>query len=73
MIRDHIIHNAKEIANRLHAGDIDNLPMQRGNRLACDYCEYASVCGRESDSRKLRDCPDFSREEIFAKFAEETE
>jgi len=73
LIRKHIIHNAKTVANRLHEGNIDNLPMQRGDRLACQYCEYAPVCGREPDSRKLRDCPDMSREEIFAAFAEENE
>lgn len=72
LIRNHIIYNAKTVANRLHEGDIDNLPLQRGDRLACQYCEYAPVCGREPDSRKLRDCPDMSREEIFAIFAEET-
>jgi len=66
LIRNHVIYNAEQVAQRLHSGDIDNLPMQRKNLLACEYCEYAPVCGREPDSRKLRDCPDMSREEAFA-------
>ena len=73
LIRKHIIYNAKTVAERLHQGEIDNLPMQRPDRFACNYCEYASVCGREPDSLKLRDCPNLSREEVFAEFAKENQ
>ena len=37
------------MADDLLAGDIRALPLQRGVRLPCDYCDYRAVCGREAD------------------------
>lgn len=73
LIRRHIVKNAKTIAEQLRGGGIDNLPMSRPDRFACDYCEYAAVCGREQDSSKQRDCPNLSREEIFRLLEQEEE
>lgn len=69
LIRSHVLQNAGRVADALCAGTIDNLPLARPGRLACDYCEYAAVCGREPDSRKLRDGPNVSREEVFERMA----
>ena len=33
----------------LLAGDIAALPLQRGEHLPCEYCDYRAVCGREPD------------------------
>ena len=65
MLRQFLMKNASEMAQALHRGQIDNLPIFRSGELGCRYCEFAAVCGREPDSKKQRDCPDLSREEIF--------
>ncbi len=33
----------------LLAGDIAALPLQRGEHLPCEYCDYRAVCGREPE------------------------
>ena len=38
------------MADRLMAGDIAALPLQRGDKTPCTYCDYGAVCGREEDS-----------------------
>ncbi|MBQ9859427.1 MAG: PD-(D/E)XK nuclease family protein [Clostridia bacterium] len=38
------------MAERLLAGDIDALPLQRGDKTPCEYCDYQAVCGRDSDA-----------------------
>ncbi|MEI6579797.1 MAG: PD-(D/E)XK nuclease family protein, partial [Eubacteriales bacterium] len=38
-----------EMAKALHGGEIPALPVtDSGYKTACDYCDYKSVCGRES-------------------------
>ncbi len=70
MLRQFLMKNASEMAQALHHGQIDNLPIFRSGELGCRYCEFAAVCGREPDSKKQRDCPDLSREEIFRRMGQ---
>lgn len=41
----HTQHKAAEFAQRIAGGDIGVRPVRQGNWCACQYCEYASVCG----------------------------
>ena len=38
------------MADRLMAGDIEAMPLQRGDKVPCTYCDYRAVCGRDEDS-----------------------
>ncbi len=42
----------REMAGALHDGQIPALPVSapHGGKSVCDYCDYKSVCGHESDS-----------------------
>ncbi len=38
------------MAESLLAGDIDAMPLQRGDHTPCSYCDYRAVCGRDADA-----------------------
>lgn len=38
------------MARRLLAGEIEALPLLRGEKSPCTYCDYKAVCGRDEDS-----------------------
>jgi len=72
ILRDYVIHKSKDMADRLHHGDIDDIPLlSKEGRLACEYCEYQAVCGHEEDSIKRRETPNFERDEVLEKMQTE--
>ncbi len=63
----------KEFGKRILAGDIEINPYEFGDRGACTYCAYKSICGydekiRGFSKRKL----DMSKDEAMARIVEET-
>jgi len=38
-----------DMAVELHQGEIAAYPLAEGEKLPCDYCDYRTVCGRESE------------------------
>ena len=42
----------KTLGMDIHAGKIGVLPVDEGGRTACEYCDYAAVCLRESGGPK---------------------
>lgn len=38
-----------QMGETLMQGDIAALPLQNGERLPCEYCDYRAVCGREAE------------------------
>ncbi len=46
-IRGHIEKTISEMASALYEGRTPALPIREGQRLQCDFCEYASVCRRD--------------------------
>lgn len=68
-------HKIKELGLQILDGDIEIMPYQAGNKTACDYCTYRSVCGFDLKSpgftyRKLKQ---FSDKEIWDKIIREEE
>ncbi len=71
ILRDYVVQKAKEMAEQLHGGRVDNIPLlSKEGRLVCEYCEYQAVCGHEKDSSKRREAADLPREEILKKMQE---
>ena len=64
-LRGFVRNKLKAAGQRITGGDISVRPYKQGNRSACDYCPYHSVCGfdkkisgygyRKLDNRKPED------------------
>lgn len=44
-LKDYVNSKVKNIATDILEGDISINPYKRGEKKACDYCKYSSVCG----------------------------
>ena len=64
LIRGHIEHTLRQLADTLHRGDIAALPLRHGQFLLCDYCDYRRVCMREDDD-PARSCPKIKTDKLF--------
>lgn len=65
-IRRHIDQLVIEMARSLYRGEIDAVPLCKGQRRPCDWCDYRCVCGHESGrGEKAVAAPDhvFERDE----------
>ena len=66
----------KSIGRGILDGDISLQPYERGNRSACTFCAYASVCGfdRHIDGMEARNLnEEYTKEEILEKIRGECE
>ncbi len=54
-----------ELGNGLLSGDIKAKPIMSGNKKACEYCDYWSVCGNYGD-KEPRTVTDEDGEELYA-------
>lgn len=39
-----------KIGSRITSGDISAVPLKKGNKKACDHCDYASVCRMDDEN-----------------------
>ncbi len=58
------------MARRLLTGDIEALPLQRGDKTPCAYCDYRAVCCREEDD-PLRQTESRSLADVMERLAAE--
>lgn len=64
LLYKHIESCAEKMANSLKDGDISAVPLNFGDRSACDFCDYASVCGVE-DGDNVREKTESDKDEVF--------
>lgn len=59
----------KELGRKIMDGEADTNPYQIGQKHACEYCAYRSVCGFDERIRgyEYRRLPQFSDEELWEK------
>lgn len=62
---DYAVAAADKAVEEIYAGNITPSPAFDGRRNACEYCEYAAVCGAEAEARR---CTDGGFEDIYAAF-----
>lgn len=63
----HAEKTAAQLADHIREGRISASPAQAGPWCACDYCEYAAICGLDPKlpGCKKRELPPMSREELL--------
>ncbi len=60
----------RSMAETLRQGDVAAIPAVQGDRLPCDYCDFAAVCGREEDD-PAKEIKTYDRAEVMAQLAKE--
>ncbi|NCB05692.1 MAG: hypothetical protein EOM69_09255, partial [Clostridia bacterium] len=62
----HARSQAAELAESLYAGNTDILPVQEGDTLQCERCDYGGICGFDADARgaQARELPEMSLDEL---------
>ncbi len=51
-LQDYTIKTIKEIAKEIFEGNIDIKPYYKDKKTGCDYCNYKSICGFNSNNNK---------------------
>lgn len=69
----HAQETAAQLADHIRAGCITAAPAQVGQWSACDYCEYAAICGLDPKlpGCKKRELPAIGREEMLNKLSQQ--
>lgn len=73
MISDFVNQKIKNVGREILEGNFPLNPYEKGNRSACTFCVYQSVCGfdKRIDGCKTRTLPDLSKEEALEKIRQE--
>ena len=57
---------------RLQAGEIRQLPLERNGRLICEYCDYYSVCAVDlAVEKQSRTVDKISKTEVMYRWQQE--
>lgn len=66
---------AAELAESLYAGNTDILPVQEGDALSCEKCNYGGICGFDVDARgaQARELPEMSLDDLRQRLSGEPE
>lgn len=61
------------MGNEMLAGNVEARPYEKGNRTACDFCEYRAVCGFDETQPgyRYRRLSELDRDEILRRVREE--
>lgn len=72
-ISEFVNEKIKRVGREILEGNFPLNPYERGNRSACAFCVYKSVCGfdKRIDGCKSRDLPDLTKEEALEKIRQE--
>ena len=62
MLTEYAEKAADNAVREILSGCIAALPAESGNKTACSFCDYASVC---RGPRRIRKCDGAKREDIF--------
>ena len=65
----------QHMADEIRGGAIEASPFSDRGRSACDFCEYADVCGfdRRIPGRCKKRVPELRKDEVWARIAQEAE
>lgn len=63
----------KQLGNQMMAGNIDIKPYALGNKTACDFCEYHSVCSFDKRNKfnQFRKLKSYHKDDIWTKIHED--
>ncbi len=56
-----------QIGREIMEGKTDIYPYRKGNRTGCDYCEFKSICGFDTERDKFHNMPQISDDKVWEK------
>ncbi|GHU64770.1 hypothetical protein FACS189418_9230 [Clostridia bacterium] len=63
----HVRLKIQDMGKEMFAGDVSLNPCQKGQKKACDFCPFSSICGIEEKKDAYRKLKQHSKEEIWEK------
>jgi len=70
LLRQYTKRLLKSICKEIADGKISISPCKQNNNIACEYCEFLSVCQFDRDKDKARVLSDISEEKLWDKIRE---